>query len=175
MGLGHPGQSWGEECQGTLGEWGEWSEVSRHRHEWQAAAVPGGERVLGARWGGGGGASPLEQGQPGSIWSPSVTWPPHALLLPPSPHCLTHPNKGVFSEMEYGDPECFRGNWESWACVKFHSFPTALKSLSFRAPCLGKGLKEPAHCALGLILDPLVTLQAAAPYLGAPDSSSVKG
>ena len=55
----------------------------------------------------GGGASILEQGRPGSILSPSVTWPPQA-FLPPSPHRLAHPNEGGFSEMEYGDPECFR-------------------------------------------------------------------
>ena len=52
----------------------------------------------------------------------------------------------------------------SWACVRFHSYPT-LKSLSFRAPCLGEDWKEPAHCALGSSWT-CWSPQAAAPYLG---------
>lgn len=125
---------------------------------WEVEGLFGG--TVGWGWGG---TSILEQGRPGSILSPSVTWPPQA-FLPPSPHRLAHPNEGFFSEMEYGDPECFRRK-RSWACVRFHSYPTALKSLSFQVPCLGEDWKEPAHCALGSSWTRW-SPQAAAPYLG---------
>lgn len=136
---------------------------------WQAAAVSWrGERVRGGTVGGGGVPDSGARAALRQHLEPKcdlATTRPSSITTLPS----LHPNKGVFQKWNMGTQNASGGNWESWACVKFHSFPTALKSCSSgRLAWVRTGRSQPtvlwAH-----LLDPSGHLQAAAPYLGAPD------
>ena len=169
---GRAGWGWG--VPGHPGDWGIESEIS-------GTDVSDGRQLCQEVKGLVGGTVGWGLGVP-QFWSkggPAASWAQvwlghleHSFLN----HCITSliPTRVSFQKWKLGTRDASGENWGPWACVRFHSYPIALKPLSFQAPWLGKDWKEPAHCALGSSWTRW-SPQASAPYLGAPDSSSVEG